>query len=285
MPFDDNNPSQADFSGIPSLGDVQGLQNFMNDETLRNSGVQVQDPIQGTTQGQNTDPASGTDPQVGAQGAQGNINPQPSDTVTLTREQLAAIIASRGAQVQPQAQPQSQVQPQAQRPMYSVQEQTFIQNALARGYSLEQINTFLNNYSRSTPQVDPVMAAKIQAMEDRMNRQEYEAAQTQFVNRLTEFGNKWGLSEKDLVTFGTTAYQKGINIAMGNVDLETVFRAVYPEQYAIRARRMTPTTSSQIYGGTSVPEGNRAASSKLEDAYVENFLKNKMPNQYGMLKK
>jgi hypothetical protein len=48
---------------------------------------------------------------------------------------------------------------------------------------------------------------------------------------------------------------------------------------------MAPTNSSQIYGGTSIPEGNRTATSKLEDAYVENFLKGAMPNQYGMLNK
>ena len=72
---------------------------------------------------------------------------------------------------------------------------------------------------------------------------------------------------------------------MPNVDLETVFKAVYPEQYAIRIQRMSPTNTSQIYGGTSIPEGNRALASKAEDAYVEAFLKQTMPNQYGMLNK
>lgn len=73
----------------------------------------------------------------------------------------------------------------------------------------------------------------------------------------------------------------GINLA--NVtDVEAVFRAVYPEQYAIRSQRIAGASASQIYGGASAMETPRAASSKLEDAYVDAFLKQAMPNAYGM---
>ena len=105
------------------------------------------------------------------------------------------------------------------------------------------------------------------------------------INKLTDFGNKWGLSEQDLVTFGNTALdQFGINIAQVK-DLEAAFRAVYPEQYQIRLQRMTPNQSSQIYGGTAIPEGTRAQAARAEDAYVEAFLKSHMPNYDAFNKK
>ena len=101
---------------------------------------------------------------------------------------------------------------------------------------------------------------------------------------MTEFGNKWGLSEQDLSTFGYAALKLGINVATVT-DLEAVFRAVYPEQYAIRMQRMQNTPSSQIYGGTNMPESNRTMASRAEDAYVENFLAHTMPNMYNTSKK
>ena len=97
---------------------------------------------------------------------------------------------------------------------------------------------------------------------------------------MTTFGNKYGLTENDLVTFGNVAMSKGINLTTVN-DVEAVFRAIYPEQYAIRSQRIAGAPASQIYGGASTPEAPRAAANKLEDAYVDNFLKQAMPNQYN----
>ena len=199
---------------------------------------------------------------------------------------MNAILASRGqapATTQAPARPTTPVQPKGSG--YSAQDQAFIARALQQGYTLEQINNFFVQQRGQSGRIDPVLEQRLSQVEQYLKTQEYKQAETAFVNRLSEFGNKWGLSEQDLVNFGNTALQKGINIAVGNVDLETVFRAIYPEQYAIRSRRMTPTNSSQIYGGTSIPEGSRANAAKAEDAYVEAFLKGAMPNQYGMLNK
>lgn len=278
-----NIPTIPDFSDIPALGDVQGLENYLNNETLKQQGLQVQSqpvvqqaatqPVQAqaqaTTQQQPTQQVAQTQP--AAQSGDGNV--------TLTREQFNALLAGKGIQVR-QEQPQQAVQKSAG---YSAQEQAFIQKALSQGYSLDQINNFLVSQKGATG--NPVLEQRLNQVEQYLKTQEYKTAETAFINKLTDFGSKWGLSEQDLVSFGNEALKHGINIAGTNVDLDMVFRAVYPDQYAIRSRRMTPTPSSQIYGGTSVPEASRASAAKLEDAYVENFLRGAMPNQYGMLNK
>lgn len=291
--MDDNqnlNPTVPDFSDIPALGDVQGLETYLNNQALAAQGL----PVQNTTQPAATETSAAASAAPAAQpaatqSAQPAAQPaQPADnTITLTREQLSAILASKGqapAGVQPQQQP-------AQRqPAYTAQEQVFISRALQQGYSLDQINQFLKtqrpgNGTGNGNGQDPALAQRIAQVEQYLRTQEYKQAEAAFVDKLSNFGSKWGLSEQDLVNFGNEALKHGINIATDSIDLEMVFRAVYPDQYAIRSRRMTPTNSSQIYGGTSISEGNRASAAKLEDAYVENFLKQTMPNQYGMLNK
>lgn len=278
-----NIPQTPDFSDIPSLGDTQGLETYLNNETLKAQGIPVQDNAQAQTP-VSTDgsaPADGTTVTSGQTPLQAT-SAQASDTITLTREQLNAILASRGQAPIQQAQPQTQpYKPQGIG--YTPQEQQFIANALSKGYSLAQINDFLIK-QRGT-RIDPVLEQRLAGIENYLKTQEYKSAEAAFVSKLSDFGAKWGLSEQDLTTFGNEALKQGINIAMDNVNLETVFRAVYPEQYAIRSRRITPTNSSQIYGGTSIPEGNRANTSKIEDAYVESFLKGTMPNQYAALNK
>jgi hypothetical protein len=273
----DENNQTPDFSDIPALGDSQGLENYLNNEALASQGLPTQEKPAAQA------PAT---EQPAEQPAQ-QPAPAPADTITLTREQLNAILASRGQAPQQGAQAPVQRPVQPQQPQqsftgYSQQERTFIANALAKGYSLEQINNVLNNQGR---RLDPAMEQRIAAVENYLKTQEYKSAENAFINKLSDFGNKWGLSEQDLVVFGNEALKHGINIAVENVNLETVFRAVYPEQYAIRSRRMAPTSSSQIYGGTSIPESSRASTSKLEDAYVESFLKGAMPNQYAALNK
>jgi DNA-binding transcriptional MerR regulator len=276
MENENNVPNNVpDFSDIPALGDAQGLENYLNNEALAAQGIQVQ----------NQQPEQPKPEEQQQQVQQQSQQPQgqSNDTITLSREQLNAILASRGQMPQQAQQPQQQVQPRA--PVYSAQEQQFIARALAQGYSLDQINRFLYTQRGNVARGNPILEQRLAQVEQYLRTQEYKTAETAFINRLSDFGNKWGLSEQDLVNFGNTALQHGINIAGDNVDLEMVFRAIYPEQYSIRSRRMTPTNSSQIYGGTSIPEGSRASASKLEDAYVENFLKGAMPNQYGTLNK
>jgi hypothetical protein len=287
MEENNNIPNNSDFSDIPSLGDAQGLENYLNNQALAAQGLPVQNEpaAQPAAQGQPAptgNPAPASNPAAITPTAPAAGTPTSGqgggETITLTREQLANIIASTVRQQQGQA-PVSR----PQNVSYSPAEQNFIAKALAQGYSLQDINNFLVN--RKNNGINPAVENRIAKVEEYLRTQEYRNAESAFINKLSDFGSKWGLSEQDLVTFGNEALKNGINIAMDNVNLEAVFRAVYPEQYAIRAQRMTPTNSSQIYGGTSIPESNRASSAKLEDAYVESFLKGKMPNQYSMLNK
>lgn len=284
MPLDD-------FSGIPSLDDEQGLSQFLQQQELAAAGFgaapaanaqpqeqpQVQQP---TAQPQVQQPTSQPAPQ--AQPA-----PQPR---TYTQEELAAILAQvdairqRQAQAQPQPrvapQPQPNAQPQGRAPAYSPQEIQFINQALAQGYSMTAIQNAINS-RRAQGGYNPQVAnleQRMDALQRYLATQEYREAEAEFVDRLTEFGDKFGLSEQDLVTFGQTAMQKGINIAVGNVDLEAVFRAVYPEQYAIRSQRIAQANSSQIYGGSSAAEPTGVQSQKAAAEYARQFLLGRMPN-------
>lgn len=281
MENEQNIPQTSDFSDIPSLGDVQGLEAYLNNQALAAQGL----PVQGQPAAQ---PQPAVQPQPAAEPVAPATPAQPAeqsgdDRITLTRAQLDAILAGRGAQPAQQPQP---AKPVAQKGFgYTPQEQQFIANALSKGYSLEQINNFLVSRRGPAGGIDPILEQRIAQVEQHLKTQEYKAAENAFISRLSDFGNKFGLSEQDLVTFGNEALKNGINIATEGVNLEMVFRAVYPDQYAIRKQRMTPTNSSQIYGGTSIPEGSRASAAKLEDAYVDSFLKQTMPNQYGMLNK
>lgn len=298
--------NENDFSGIPALGDTAGLEQILQDQALAASGVQ---PVPQETPATNpnagrvnpavtpatdpnagdANPAQGTNPAQGVNPAQGGglLNPNPNN---LTREDLAKIIAQVDAiRAASGSQGQGQ-QPVRQQPVqqggYTQAERNFISSALAKGYDLDTINKYIvqrrahANPLTALANPNAAIEQRMAALENYLQSKEYAAAQEQFVGRLSEFGSKWGLSEQDLVLFGQTALQKGINIAMPGVDFETVFRAIYPEQYALRAQRMNPANASQIIGGSSVPEGNRRAASAAEDAYVEAFLRQHMPNQY-----
>ena len=268
-----------DFSDVPALGDTQGLENYLNNAALASQGlptdtqpaatVQQEQPVQPTATAQTTP----------AQPAGPAITPQ---TQQFTPEQLAEI-ANRVAAIQAQTGVQQKV-PQATVGGYTQQEQAFINAALRRGYNLAQINqTIMQNRAKNgvvTPQSN-AMEQRITEIEQFLRSQQYLQAQNAFIAKANSFASKWGLSDADLETFANEALKHGINIADEKVDMEMVFRAVYPQQYAIRSQRMTPTNASQIYGGTSIPEGNRANASKIEDQYVEAFLKGTMPNQYA----
>lgn len=271
------------FSGIPALGDTAGLETFMNDQTVAqavpNDGIpaalQQQQPTQAA------EPAPATDPAPAA-------TPATPAAPTYTSEQVQEIInrmtAQQAAQAQAQQQAmlqQRQAQAAAQRATYTPQQAAIIKQLIDKGVGLDRIMAAMNGGQNAQQNA---LAARLQAIEQRMQQQQYAAEEQAFINKMTEFGNKFGLTEADLVTFGNAAYEKGINVAQVT-DLESVFRALYPEQYAIRMQRMSNAPASQIFGGSSVPEMPRAAASKVEDQYVEQFLRHSMPNQYGMTRK
>ena len=163
-------------------------------------------------------------------------------------------------------------------PRYSANQINIIKQALDQGATIEQIQAAL---SRKPVQdgTSKELLDKVNAIENYLQQSAYDKAQTEFVNKLTAFGDKFGLSENDLVVFGNTALAKGINIAQVS-DLESVFRAIYPEQYAIRVQRMQHTPTSQIFGGSTMFINPTAMSEQAADNYVEGFLKGAMPNQY-----
>lgn len=254
-------PNNDLFSDIPALGDEQGLENLLNQQALTDMGVPAE-PAQ-------------------EQPAQEPAQQQP----TYTAEQIQQIVA-RNQQLEAQLgqQNQQQVQKQVQQPAtngYNQQQIAIINRLLASGMTIPQINAELNK--RRANSVNPAVMQRIQALEQQFQQQQYEAAVNELEQKMLAFGDKFGLSEDELVLFGNTALSKGINVA--NVtDLETVFRAIYPEQYALRVQRMNNNSTSQIYGGVNVSEAPRASISKLEDAYVDRFLHGAMPNQYDAFK-
>lgn len=265
---------QNNFSDIPSLNDSEGLENYLQNQALQSQGLTpVEEPAPAPSSTEGT-------PQPNSLATQEFSREQLQDLLTKVDEINAKLNSNAQGSVAKAS------TPQPTQPQYTANERTFITEALNKGYSIDQIQSVImqNRRASATDNSASQMERRMTALENYIRSYEYQAAETAFINKATEFGNKWGLSEQDLTTFANAALNKGINIAMANVDLETVFRAIYPEQYAIRAQRMQPTSTSQIYGGTSVPEGNRRAASKAEDSYVESFLKSAMPNQYGIKK-
>lgn len=273
------------FSDIPGLADANGFAQFVENQNA--SQQPATDKVPPLTQ---PNPVATPNPTVPEQGtgtpAQATGSNQP---VTYTAEQVQQLINSMREQQTQVRQPQvnaPQVNtPQPSKGVYTPQELNAINTLLARGYTLEQVMQAVSaNRAKTAPQADPAVLAKINRIEQYLADQQYRAEQNAFVDKMNTFGTKFGLSEDDLVTFGNAAMAKGINL-LNVSDVEMVFKALYPEQYAVRVQRMSNTPTSQIYGGQSVPEAPRAAISKAEDAYVENFLQHAMPNQYGMQRK
>lgn len=280
-----------DFSGIPSLGDEQGLSQFLQQQELAAAGFGA--PAPAAQPAPQEQPQGQPQPDPQAQPAQPAPQAQPGQPRTYTQEELAGILAQidairqRQAAAQPRAfqpfqpaQPAQPAQPQGAASAYTAQELQFINQALSRGYSMQAIQGAIDA-RRAQSGYNP----KVASLEQRMDRlqqylatQEYREAEAAFVDKLTQFGDKFGLSEQDLVTFGEAAIKKGINIAVGNVDLEAVFRAVYPEQYAIRSQRIAQANSSQIYGGSSAAEPTGVQSQKAAAEYARQFLLGRMPN-------
>lgn len=266
------------FSGIPGLDDEAGLEAYLNNSALNDMGVGNQDPTPVALQQQQPAPATEPAPTANPTSAQPATNvPQ------FSAEQVAEILARSQAQQAQQPRPAQQpvAQPAArQSGTYTAQQAVIIKQLIDKGVSLDRISAALRGDLKQTAQQD-AMAQRLQAIEQHIQQQQYVANQNAFIDKMTTFGNKFGLSEDELVTFGNKAQSMGINLIDVN-DVEAVFRAVYPEQYAIRSQRIAGASNSQIFGGASAMESSRAAASKLEDAYVDQFLKRSMPNQYGM---
>lgn len=262
------------FSGIPSLEDTHGLEQYMNNAQAQDFGFNTQTPA--ALQQQDPAPTQPQNTPAAAPAAQPATPAQP----TFTSEQVAQIVARMQAANQNSVQQQRQQQvPQPQASPYTPQQSAQIKALTDRGVPLEKIQAALSGAYQNRAQQQ--VLSRLQGIEQYLQQQQYHAEESAFINKMTTFGDKFGLSETDLVTFGNQALSMGINLA-DVTDVEAVFRAVYPEQYAIRSQRIAGTSASQIYGGASAVEAPRAASSKLEDAYVDAFLKQAMPNAYGM---
>ena len=260
------------FSDIPALNDANGLAQYVEQQNAAQYNTELPGALQ--------------------QPVTPNVEETEEEPTTFTSEQVQQIIQAVQAQQQQQRQQQvtqqqaTQVrQTQPTQAAYTPQELNAINTLLSRGYSLEQVMQAVQSHRMKTNGgVDPAVIQKINNIEQYLQNQQYQAELNSFTTKMTTFGNKFGLSEADLVTFGNQALEKGINLIIVQ-DVEMVFKAMYPEQYAIRMQRMSNTPTSQIYGGTSVPENNRVVNERAVDAYVDAFLKRSMPNQYGMQKK
>lgn len=266
------------FSGIPALGDDAGLEAYLNNSTLNDMGVSAQDPTPiALQQQQPADPTPA--PAAPAQQPAQQTAAPATQVPQFTAEQVAEILA-RSRQAAQQPAPQMR-QPQAPASgTYSAQQAATIKQLIDRGVPLERIMAAMNgNRQQNAAQMQ--MAQRLQQIEQHLQQQQYVASQNAFIDKMTAFGDKFGLSEDELVVFGNKAQSMGINL-IDVTDVEAVFRAVYPEQYAIRSQRLAGASNSQIFGGASAQEPSRAAAAKLEDAYVDQFLKRSMPNQYGM---
>lgn len=266
-------PNEELFSGIPALGDEQGLETFMNNAALDNMGI-GNDPTPAALQVQ-TPAQVQPEPATPAQPAQ--VQPQAPQ---FTAEQVAQIIAQNQQLIQQNAQRQAQPQTAQPNSPYTPQQAAIIKQLIDRGVPIERIQAALNGNAAQNAAQNAVMQ-RLANMEAYLQQQQYVAAQNEFIDKMTTFGDKFGLSEADLVTFGNKAMSMGINLTTVS-DVEAVFRAVYPDQYAIRSQRIAGASSTPIYGGSSTPEAPRAATARMEDAYVEQFLRSSMPNQYGM---
>lgn len=269
-------PNDNIFSGIPALGDTAGMEQYLNNSALNDMGIAnpttptalqtnvPQEPVQ-----QQTDPSANAAPAT---------TPSTPTVPQYTAEQVAQIVARNQQLEAAMSQPQPQPQQYANSP-YTPRQAEIIKQLIDRGVPMERIQQALNGNAAQERAQNTVLQ-RLQNVEAYLQAQEYEAAQNTFISKMTEFGDKFGLSEDDLVTFGNQAMAMGINLTTVN-DVEAVFRAVYPEQYAIRSQRIAGSSVSQLYGGSNIPEAPRTATSKLEDAYVDNFLKQAMPNQYS----
>lgn len=251
---------------LPALDDESGLQNLLQQKEMQSIGIVPQPATTGT--------------QAPAQPVQqAAAQPTPQGPV-YTEAQVQAILQQQSAARQTVA-PQQQVPQQqpAQGAAYSERQTQLVVEAMRRGIPLDKIVTALGNQRQvGTPDYAQQLMSKVNDLQQRFNQIEESKVAEQFESKMTAFGSKLGLSERDLYTFGTKALENGINILYVN-DIEAVFRGIYPEQYALRVQRAQPQATSQIYGGSNVGTTSQDTE-KYAQQYAEQFLKNTMPNYY-----
>lgn len=255
------------FEGVPALDDSQGLEQYLNNESLQAMG------LDGDVQ-----PSGNEDDSTQ------NVQTPNQETATqYTQEQIAQIIAQNQqlqAQVQQRVNQNTQQNQQSQK-TYTPQQTNIIKQLIDNGVPLSRIAEALQGNKTQTPPNADVLA-KLNGIEQYLEQQRYNQEYSQFEQKAMSFAKDFGLSETDLVAFGNSAMSQGINIA--NVpNLEVVFRAIYPDQYAIRSQRraaMSGGGASKIYGGASASEIPGQSNAKREDSYVEAFLKKSMPQYY-----
>lgn len=254
---------------LPALDDEAGLQNLLQQKEMQSIGI-VPQPTAPAPTAEKPAPAP-----VQAQPAVA----QPTQGATYSEAQVQAILQQYAARqtVAPQ-QPVPQQQP-AQGAAYNERQMQLVVEAMRRGIPLDRIVGALNaNRQNSSPDYAQQLMAKVEELQQRFNQIEESKVAEQFESKMTAFGSKLGLSERDLYTFGTKALENGINILYVN-DIEAVFRGLYPEQYALRVQRAQPQATSQIYGGSNIGTTSQDTD-KYAQQYAEQFLKNTMPNYY-----
>lgn len=261
------------FENIPSLGDVQGTADYV----AQMNQPEVQQPELPRVMQQMQQDQGGQEPQGNP--AQGYTQEQINQILEQNKQlqsQMSQFQAQLAQQNQAQrVQPQQQNQYQRSQNAYTPQQQQIIMELVRRGVPMERIQAALSQGAQNN-----ALANRVNDIERFLQEQVYNQARDAFVDKMTTFGDKFGLSEEDLVQFADNALQNfGINLADAK-DVEAVFKLVYPDQYAIRMQRINGAGASRIYGGANIAESPRMVSDKAVDAYVDAFLKGAMPNQY-----
>ena len=259
------------FEGIPSLGDTQGTQDYV---AQMNQPEMPQPQVPPMLQ-----PKEDNTPQENP--AQSYNQEQVNQILEQNRQlqaQMQQFQAQMAQQNQVQAQRMQQQNAQRSQNTSSPQQQAIIMELVRRGVPMERIQAALNQGSQNDALIN-----RINGIENQLREQAYVQARDSFVDKMTTFGDKFGLSEEELVQFADTALNNfGVNLAdTKNVEaVEAVFRMIYPDQYAIRMQRINGAGASRIYGGANFAETPRMVSEKAMDDYVNAFLKGAMPNQY-----
>lgn len=259
------------FEGIPSLGDTQGTADYVEQMNQPQTPQYSIPPMLQQNQPEDNAPQDNPAPQN-----QGGYTQEQINQILEQNKQLQAQMQQIQAQQNQFAQQRVQPRQNAQQSQgaYTPQQQAIIMELVRRGVPMERIQSALNEGAQQN-----ALNARLANMEKYLQEQAYNQAKDAFVDKMTTFGDKFGLSEEDLVQFAQTAYDNGINVADVK-DVEAVFRAFYPDQYAIRMQRINGAGASRIYGGANVTETPRMVSEKAMDDYVENYLRGTMPNQY-----
>lgn len=250
--FSDNN--------IPALSDTQGFADYMNRQNMQELGIQ--NPITDSNPNPNTDTGNQANPNAGA---------NQQDTQALIQQAVdAALARQQPANPAPTA-------PVMNSP-YSADLQKQIVTALQMGYSLEQINNALTKMQGANAG-NGAVERRISNVEQTLQNYQMQQEAAEFERGMYALGDKLGLTEDDLYTFGVTAMKNGIDIFKVK-DVEAVFRGLYPDQYNVRIKRAQSQNSSQLYGGANM-QYNAQDAQRQVDNYVDSFLRERMPGWYN----